>query len=41
MRLKTKEFDDVVVIEVKGNLTGGPNAINWFKSQTNINKHDN
>ena len=24
MRLKTKEFDDVVVIEVKGNLMGGP-----------------
>ncbi|CUU02044.1 anti-sigma B factor antagonist [Candidatus Thermokryptus mobilis] len=26
MRLKTKEFNDVVVIEVKGNMMGGPDS---------------
>jgi len=26
MRLKTKELNDVVVIEVKGNMMGGPDA---------------
>ncbi|CUT05885.1 STAS domain-containing protein [Candidatus Kryptobacter tengchongensis] len=26
MRLRAKEFDDVVVIEVKGNLMGGPDS---------------